>query len=228
MPNPTVLLCTVGGSHEPIVKSIRHTQPKFICFVCSEDDLATGQLGSALQIEGKGKFIKAKREDSKPTLPNIPTQLELTADSYEVIKIAADDLDAACQTIVQQMKLLKQRFPDAELIADYTGGTKTMTAALVVAAIEIGVALQVVTGSRVDLVQVRSGMEAVFQAPTEAIRVQREMTPFKAAWKRFTRQSMRSGRIDDRTRLEPPGSGSQNRTPAPFSAYFTQTKIRSF
>ncbi len=28
-----ILLCTVGGSHEPILTAIRETSPSFVCFM---------------------------------------------------------------------------------------------------------------------------------------------------------------------------------------------------
>lgn len=185
MPDSPVLFCTVGGSHEPIIAAIGNAQPAYICFICSEDDPASGKPGSYVQITGKGKIIKANFKDEKPTLPNIPTQLSLPDTSFEVLEIPPDDLDAACSIIRQRLGALRLRFPGHRLLADYTGGTKTMTAALVVAALEEGAALQVVTGSRVDLVKVRSGMESVFQAPTEQIRVERALAPFRAAWSRY-------------------------------------------
>lgn len=181
----TLLVCTVGGSHEPIVKAIRQREAGFVCFVCSEDDRATGRPGSALQVEGKGLVIKARPQDDKPTLPNIPTQAGLAADAFEVLRVPPDALDQACAAIRGRLRELRARHPGARLIADYTGGTKSMTAALAIAALEEGVELQVVTGSRVDLVKVRSGMEGVLAAPTEGLRLERAMAPFRTAWQRY-------------------------------------------
>jgi len=61
-----------------------------------------------------------------------------------------------------------------------------MTAGLVSAALESdGVELQLVTGSRADLIKVRSGMEAVTQANVERVRLERAMRPYVDAWRRF-------------------------------------------
>lgn len=185
MTSATLLVCTVGGSHEPIVKAIRQREAGFVCFVCSEDDRATGRSGSALQIEGRGLVIKARPQDDKATLPNIPAQAGLAADAFEVLRVPPDALDQACAAIRGRLRELRARHPGARLIADYTGGTKSMTAALAIAALEEGVELQVVTGSRVDLVKVRSGMEGVFAAPTESLRLERAMAPFRTAWQRY-------------------------------------------
>jgi hypothetical protein len=49
----TILICTVGGSHQLILKAIENTQPAYICFICSGRDPETGRSGSETQIMGK-------------------------------------------------------------------------------------------------------------------------------------------------------------------------------
>jgi len=183
---PVILLCTVGGSHEPILTALRQTAPDFTCFICTDRDPATGRPGSDVQILGQGSCIKARPSDEKPTLPNISTQAGLRDDQYEVVRVPADDLDEVFRILRDTIENLGQRFPGARLLADYTGGTKTMTAGLVSAALESdGVELQLVTGSRADLIKVRSGMEAVTQAHVERVRLERAMRPYVDAWRRF-------------------------------------------
>ncbi|MEZ5581392.1 MAG: hypothetical protein R3F37_00100 [Candidatus Competibacteraceae bacterium] len=133
---PTILLCTVGGSHEPILTAIRATSPNYVCFICSGKDPATGKPGSDTQILGKGNIIKKSFTDDRPTLPNIPTQAGLNADQFEVIEVLADDLGQAFEQISTALLKLSHRFPEGRFLADYTGGTKTMTVALVTAALE--------------------------------------------------------------------------------------------
>jgi len=55
-----ILLCTVGGSHEPILTALRQTTPDFVCFICTDRDPATGRPGSDTQILGKGACIKIR------------------------------------------------------------------------------------------------------------------------------------------------------------------------
>ena len=69
----TVLLCTVGGSHQPILKAIESVSPDFVCFVCTGPDPVTGKAGSLRQVTGKNAVIFADRDAAAPTLPNIPT-----------------------------------------------------------------------------------------------------------------------------------------------------------
>ena len=50
----TTLICTVGGSHEPIVRAITDTWTVYACFVCSKDNPESGKKSSYQQITGKG------------------------------------------------------------------------------------------------------------------------------------------------------------------------------
>ncbi len=179
----TRLICTVGGSHEPILQAIRSLQPTRVCFVCSDDDPATGNKGSYIQITGKGNVIKAHFRDEAPRLPNIPSQVGLDESQFEVIKVSPDDFDDVYH---QALSWMCRQSPDAEnIVADYTGGTKTMSAALAVAALDCdGVELQLVSGSRSNLVKVESGSEQVIDATVEGSRFRRKLDQAVAAWGR--------------------------------------------
>jgi CRISPR-associated protein (TIGR02710 family) len=190
----TLLLCTVGGAHQPIVSAIQELKPDFVCFICTGKDPGTGKPGSDGQILGTGSVIKARFNDDKPTLPNIPAQTGLAEAAYEVRLTPADDLDAVYRDCRSALLELQQRHPTARLIADYTGGTKTMSAGLVAAALEIeGVELQVVTGNRVDLVKVRDGMQSVAEANADALRLQQALSPFLAGWKHYAYAEAKEG-----------------------------------
>ena len=95
----TVLLCTVGGSHQPILTAIESTSPDFVCFFCTGRDPATGQAGSIRQVTGKGSVIKAQPGDSGATLPNIPRQAGLDDGAFEAREVPADDLDRCVAVI---------------------------------------------------------------------------------------------------------------------------------
>lgn len=182
----TLLFCTVGGSHQPILTAIRECQPDQILFFCTGKDPATGKAGSDSMIVGKGTPIIAGRGEDARHLPNIPTQLGLTDDHYEVTLVPSDDLDSAVDTMRVAIARLRARFPQARCIADYTGGTKTMTAALAMAAVDSeGVDLHIVTGARSDLVRVQDGSQSGLPVSTEGIRLRRAMAPLLAAWQRF-------------------------------------------
>ena len=180
----TVLLCTVGSSHQPIVKAIEAVTPDYVCFFCTDRDVETGKAGSIGQVTDN--VIKAHPQDEKPTLPNIPTQAGLGSDRFEPRIVSADDLDATFFAIRTAVREVAAQFPDARFIADYTGGTKTMTAALVCAALERpDVELQLVSGARPNLVRVRDGTEQAMEASVARIRLDQAMTPYLRAWQRF-------------------------------------------
>jgi CRISPR-associated protein (TIGR02710 family) len=183
---PCVLLCTVGGSHQPILTAIRERQPAFVRFFCTDRDEATGRPGSVAMVAGQGHPIEVRRGETVERLPNIPTQAGLASDSCDVRVVPPDDLDRTVAIMLDAVVELRQRFPDALLVADYTGGTKTMTAALVLAAVESeAVSLQVVTGARADLVKVYDGSQSGLVVSDEGIRIRRAMAPYLAAWQRF-------------------------------------------
>lgn len=207
----TILLCTVGGAHQPIIKAIESTSPRYVCFFCTDKDPGTGRPGSIVQITGKGNVIKANRCDLKPTLPNIPTQTGLDAERFEVQKIPADDLDGAFFIMRDAVADMAERFPGARFIADYTGGTKTMTAALVCAALERDdVDLQLVAGARRNIDRVQDGTEQAMAASVDRLRLHRSIVLYLRAWRRFAYHEAAEGltgiRIaadsPDRPRLE--------------------------
>ncbi len=183
----TVLLCTVGSSHQPILTALLELSPAFTCFFCTGSDPATGARGSRAQIEGKGTPVEVRERDGTVRkLPSIPVQAGLGEGTFEVREVPADDLDGAVSVMLRAVADLGERFPEAALVADYTGGTKTMTAALVVAALESErVALRLVTGTRGDLVKVHDGSQSGLDVSAEAIRLRRAMAPYLAAWGRY-------------------------------------------
>ena len=185
MSNP-ILLCTVGGAHQPILRAIGSTSPRYVCFFCTGRDPGTGRPGSIVQVTGKSNVIKANPGEAKPTLPNIPAQAGLDADRFEARTIPADDLDGAVFAMRAAVVELAERFPGACFVADYTGGTKTMTAALVCAALERDdVELQLVAGARPNLVRVEDGTEQAMTASVARLRLDHAMAPWLGAWRRF-------------------------------------------
>ena len=181
-----VLLCTVGGAHQPILKAIESTTPRHVCFFCTDRDPETGKPGSIVQVTGKGAVIKAHRDDKKPTLPNIPAQAGLADGGFETRIVPADDLDGAYLVMRATVAELVHQHSGAQFVADYTGGTKTMTAALTCAALESDdIELQLVAGARPDLLRVANGTEQAVVASVARLRLDRAMAPYLGAWRRF-------------------------------------------
>ncbi|HSO81788.1 TIGR02710 family CRISPR-associated CARF protein [Thiocapsa sp.] len=181
-----ILICTVGGSHQPILTALNECRPSHTLFVCSGTDPATGRPGSSAMVIGKDKPIEVRRGDSVEGLANLPTLAGLTEGQWEYVEVPPDDLDAAVAIIIRNTLDLRRRFPGARFVADYTGGTKTMTAALVISGLELdGVELKIVTGARANLVKVHDGSQSGLSIDVEGIRMRRAMAPYLTAWGRF-------------------------------------------
>ena len=177
----TILFCTVGGSHQPILTSIGHHAPEFVWFVCSADDPVSGKKGSYTMIRGEGKVISSKPRE-KPDLQNIPSQLGLGSESYEVISVPTDDPTAIMETLLPSIREAVSR---GRVIADYTGGTKSMSIGLFLAALQVeGVELSQVSGPRLDLVRVINGHETTRSVDVTSVRERWMLEQARLSWKR--------------------------------------------
>ncbi len=158
-----ILLVTVGGSFQPIVTSIRSLEPDRVIFIASD-----GERGSKSQVIGEGYPCEVRRgSEIIEKLPNIPTQVGL-GDKFQrdrdLICISNPDLLSECYIRVTEcirklkQENLKQENPHTEILADYTGGTKTMCTSLAMGAIDYGIDLYVtIANSRENLVKVEKG-----------------------------------------------------------------------
>ena len=190
----TILICTVGGSHQPIVTAITVEKPDHVYFICTDRDPATNTPGSNLQITGKGCCIKARFNDDAPNLPNIPTQAGLNADQFSVYITSSDELDQIYSDCNKAIKDALSQFPSAKIIADYTGGTKSMCAGLVMAAMEYeDIELQLITGSRNNLVAVNDGDQYRLFVNTKGIQFERLIAPYRQAWTRYAYSEAEDG-----------------------------------
>ena len=178
--NQKTLICSVGGSYKPIVTAIDTLKPDFVLFVCSEDDPASGAKGSYTQITDSK--IKARPQDPTPTLDNIPTQAGLDADQYDIIKVEPDSLDDIY--VKTRLWIEQHQKEDSTFFVDYTGGTKSMSAALVLLAMDENLSLQLVTGDRVNHVRVESG-ETVQEPQIDLIRFNRAFKQALEPWQHY-------------------------------------------
>ncbi len=196
-----ILLCTVGGSHQPVLEAIRSNAPDYICFFCTDKDPDTGKTGSISQVIGNGAVINAKPSDPKPTLPNLTILAKLNPNTYETCIVPADDLDGAFLNMRNAVTRLAKEFSEVRFLADYTGGTKTMTAALVCVALDRDdMELQLVSGARPDLVRVAAGTEQAMTASVARLRLDRAMAPYREAWVRYSYREAADGL--DRIRID--------------------------
>ncbi len=181
----TVLVCSVGGSHEPIVGAIRSINSlKKVLFICSEKD-ARGTPGSGIMIEGTGSVIKLKA-DKKATLPNIPTQTKLNNDEWEILEVPADSLETSIRLINEKLTLLINENNDNKFICDYSGGTKTMSCSLVIAALyHPQIDIQFMTGKRTNLKSITrlSGSRIM---NSDAIRYKNDLISCMQSWQTYS------------------------------------------
>jgi hypothetical protein len=96
-------------------------------FSASGTDATTGRPGSITTITGKGAPVEVRRGAEVERLPNIPTQLGLTVDSFDVAEIPSDDLDQAvtkiADTIAGRARLVGSRMqPRPHPVLSVRGG----------------------------------------------------------------------------------------------------------
>lgn len=159
-----VLLLTVGGSDVPIVKSIKTHLPERVIFLCSETDGVN--KGSRETVDGEGLVCMGER-------PCIVKQAGLSEEQYSIEIVKPDDPYNVYKVADQLIRNCLEEY--SEVIVDYTGGTKSMSAGLAAAAMDHPECkLSLVKGPRLDLVRVRDGLERVTQMTTNYAFVQKQ------------------------------------------------------
>ena len=109
----TAALVSVGGSPAPVLFTLRHYRPRHVWYFCSAG--------------------------SRSVADEIHAQLDWHPDR-DVIEVEQFEELGPCYQALRSMVpplLRKWNVPAAEVLVDYTGGTKTMSAALVLAATEL-------------------------------------------------------------------------------------------
>ncbi|MCS6958837.1 MAG: TIGR02710 family CRISPR-associated CARF protein [Pseudanabaenaceae cyanobacterium SKYGB_i_bin29] len=170
-----VLFVTVGGSPQPIVTAIKSLNPDRVIFICSSNNKGKGSID---QVVGKGTPCEIRKGDTVvDRLPNIPTQAEITArfnpDRDIILIDDPDDLSECYTKIADGIKKVKEEEEMANIYADYTGSTKTMSAALVVASLDYDIQLMITTSTvRTNNIRVEVG-ERTRRARTIGMSVRR-------------------------------------------------------
>lgn len=104
-----IMILSLGGSPEPLKKSIIKHKPQQLIFFTSHDAIA--KIGEVLQIDG---YMPLKKETEITENPN---------SLYECYRAAKRCVDRATRSGAS----------DDDILVDYTGGTKVMSAALLLA-----------------------------------------------------------------------------------------------
>lgn len=114
-PSPpiTAALVSVGGAHAPVLHVLRQHRPPHVWYFCS--------AGS-----------RSNADDIQRQLDWHPAPRFIEVERFEELGPCYRELRRKLPEILAETKV-----PPAEVLVDYTGGTKTMSAALVLAAIEL-------------------------------------------------------------------------------------------
>lgn len=174
-----VLIVTVGGSPEPILKAVELHQPDEVIFACSAPPCESPSLE---QVIGEG--TPCCHRDGKETVwrPNLVSQLGLSGfrEDLQLIGLPEpDDLSDCLLRLRAFVQTLPQRFSQLNLCGDFTGGTKSMSAALAFTLIDQKATLSVVSGRRDNLVKIErsEGLRIVDPIPLLAHRLIEERLP---------------------------------------------------
>jgi CRISPR-associated protein (TIGR02710 family) len=180
----SLLICTVGGSHQPIEKAIKTIQPSKVIFVCSNDDKETGRKGSYVSVNGLGNVNKSSASSQKCDLPNLQTLTQLDDQQTVIITVSPDDLSACYRQIQKGI----QHQDSSQLVADYTGGTKTMSAALAMIAADYNILLNLIVGTRADHIKVKDGSHDSITLDIQQLRDQRRLKEASQQWQSYAYQ----------------------------------------
>ncbi len=161
----TILIASVGGSPAPIVSAIRAVRPSHIVFLASP--ATASKPGSAAEV------------------PNILASVHDCGASHAVLEVEPDNPEQIFLKLRETIEDLRHRFPRQRLLLDYTGGTKSMTAALFQAAVAYELEAQFMGGRRDDLRQVAPGTERPLRIPIDWIVAERTEARLRAAWRSF-------------------------------------------
>jgi hypothetical protein len=185
----TLLICTVGGAPAPIVTAIQDYQPAHVIFITSMQT-PTSRMSSTEQV-------------TKEILP----QIGMSDDQYTIQEVNPDDLMhvyTVCCAVIRQMQ---SRYA---IVADYTGGTKTMSAGLTLAVRQFpNVKLSMVAGMRKDLsAQYNMSVSAMRQPLTPLhvedayVQVQKlfDVYEYRAALE-ITKATLRDYELDENDRM---------------------------
>jgi len=111
--NPILFICTVGGSPEPLIASIKQWKPSKVFFLPSKQ--------TAKDVEGI--VTKASEEGFQVPIGCYETQVIPDAQNFA-------DCVESFRKLTDEVRKWLARGENYEVVVDFTGGTKCMTAAL--------------------------------------------------------------------------------------------------
>lgn len=174
-----VLIVTVGGSPEPILKAVELHQPDEVIFACSAPPC---QAPSLEQVIGAGTPCRHRVDGCDELRPNLVVQLDLKGFRPDLQIINLPDPDNLNDCLVRLrtfIQSLKSRFTQLKLYGDFTGGTKSMSTALAISLLDEGAVLTVIDGTRKNLVRIEhsTGLRVVDATPLVLQRILQDQLP---------------------------------------------------
>jgi CRISPR-associated protein (TIGR02710 family) len=161
-----IMILTVGGSAAPIINAVKKGKADYHYFFCSSGPKGSEHLmndpGDPCGDTRKAKCPKCAEDFyiGNPKGPSIIDQTGLLQDQWEVVNVMdPDDLDACYSALVDlKERIFAQHGSACTVIANYTGGTKTMSVALgLMGILNESWQLNINKGPRLDLIKVRIG-----------------------------------------------------------------------
>lgn len=140
---PKALIVSLGGTIDPIIKSIEEHKPDYLFFFLSKES-------NANEYPKVRAYLDEKRFSPKIDFSMVK-DIDDLVHCYERASELASEIE-------------KQGIPSKDVVVDYTGGTKTMSAAIVLATVTKGFRFSYVGGekrTKKGLGVVKSGFEEV-------------------------------------------------------------------
>jgi hypothetical protein len=122
--NVRAMIASLGGTLSPVIHSLNESKPEYICFFVSEE--------------------------TKGSIDGVLSQLEFKPRHHEWIVTPNPELLSECyNAVIREFPRILQKWGIGphEVCVDYTGGTKTMSSALVLATVEQSCCYSYVGGS---------------------------------------------------------------------------------
>lgn len=159
-----VLIVTLGTSPEPIINCITSLRPDRVVFLCSVESQKLIDIVHS----------KVPLPDFKPERDVAVLQQRLGTKQSEAVTNELDQLDRVYIRALQLFERVRNENRGCRIIADYTGGTKTMTTGLAMAAIDAGdVQLHLTISDRSRGQSALSGYSSPVAVSTAAIHASR-------------------------------------------------------
>lgn len=124
MRKPTMMIISVGGSISPFIFILNKNRPSFVIFFVSRE--------------------------TQSQVPEILSRIFFKPKGIEQITTPSADKLSECYTILSNkiLETLKNwKVKGKQVLVDYTGGTKTMSSALVLATIDLGCKYSYISGT---------------------------------------------------------------------------------